>query len=286
MKIIKTDCRNIIFDFRFLIFDYIINPEFHSGQKSKIIIILLSFLCCTVQAQRRDFNYRFDARIMDADTAVAVSNCHIINKTQNRATISDDFGFFTVTANTGDSIMFSSIGYETLTITASDSMYSNSRIIRLKPAVYLLSEIEIGLLSTYDRFKRDLLSRESQEAYRLAHDGEKYASYNNPLPNQGGINIPLWGALGSPVTFFYDMLSTEGKQFRHYLSIINGTAEFIIIGEKFNGLIVRELTGFENDELIKFMSYCSFSKNYLLMAPEMEIRRAIIRKYREYMNRE
>jgi len=260
MKIIKIDCRNIL-------------------------IFVFLFLCCTALAQRKDFNYRFDARIMDADTAVAIPNCHIINKTQNKVTVSDQFGFFSITANTGDSIMISSIGYESLTIAANDSMYSNNRIIKLQPAVYFLTEMEIGLLSTYDRFKRDILSREAQEAYRLAHDGDKYAPFKPPLPNQGGVNIPLniLGAMASPVTFFYDLLSTEGKQFRHYLSVINGTAEFIIIGEKFNGFIVREITGFENDELVKFMSYCRFSKDYLLMASEMEIRRAIIRKYKEYV---
>ena len=287
MKTIKIDFRDI-FDFRpklnlGSIFDYIANVI--KNQKSKIIIVLL-FICCTTHAQRRDFNYRFDARIMDADTAVAIPNTHIINKTQNKGTISDEFGFFTVTANTGDSIMFSSIGYESLTIVARDSMYSNNRVIKLKPAVYLLTEMEIGLLSTYDRFKRDILSREAQEAYKLAHDGEKYATYNPPLPNQGGINIPLFGALASPVTFFYDLWSTEGRQYRHYLSVINGTAEFIIIGEKFNGLIVREITGLENDELVHFMSFCKFSKDYLLFASEMEIRRAIIRKFREYLNSE
>ena len=260
MKIIKTDCR-----------------------KEIIIVIMFVFLFSEALAQRKDFNFRFDARIMASDTTVGVPNCHIINKTQNIVTISDPLGFFSITANTGDSITLSSIGYETLTIAASDSMYTNNRTIHLTPAVYLLTEMEIGLLSTYDRFKRDILSREAQEAYRLAHDGEKYAPYKPPLPNQGGVNIPLFGALASPVTFLYDLLSTEGKQYRHYLSVINGTAEFIIIGEKFNGYIVRELTGFENDELVKFMSFCRFTKDYLLMASEMDIRRAIVRKYREYV---
>ena len=45
-------------------------------------------------------------------------------------------------------------------------MFSNNRIISLKPAVYNLSEVEIGLLSTYDRFKRDVLSREAQSTKR------------------------------------------------------------------------------------------------------------------------
>jgi len=249
-----------------------------------LLPVLLVFLTCSeTQAQRKDYNYRFMARVMDADTSVGVFRCHIINKTQHLGTASDDFGFFTVTANVGDSVIFSSIGYVRLTIAVHDSMYTNNRIIKLKPAVYLLTQVDIGLLSTYDRFKRDVLSREAQEAYQMAPLVNQYNAYSPSLPNQGGINIPLIGALASPVTFLYDILSKEGKQFRYYQSVINGTAEFIIIGEKFNGLLVKELTGFENDELIKFMSYCMFTKEYLLLASEMEIKREIMYKYREYI---
>jgi hypothetical protein len=245
--------------------------------------MFVSVACNELQAQRKDYNFRFMAKVMDADTAVAVPRCHIINKTQNLGTSSDDFGHFTVTANVGDSLIFSSIGYVRLTIAVHDSMYANNRIIRLKPAIYLLTEVDIGLLSTYDRFKRDILSREATEAYRLAHEVNPYGAYTPPLPNQGGVNIPMPGALANPISFLYDLWSKEGKQFRHYLSVINGTAEFMIIGEKFNGLLVKELTGFENDELIRFMSFCMFTKEYLLFASEMEIRREIMRKYREYI---
>ena len=216
---------------------------------------------------------------MAADTAVLIPNCHIINKTQRLGTISDEFGAFTVTANVGDSIMFSVLGYERLTIVARDSMYTNNRIIKLKPAIYYLSEVDIGLLSTYDRFKRDFLSREASEAYKMASSVNPYEVYIPPLPNQGGVNVPL---SVSPITFLYNLWSKEGKQYQYYQSVISGTAEFMIIGEKFNGLIVKELTGLENDELVKFMSYCRFTREYLLVASEMEIRRAIMYKYREF----
>jgi len=252
-------------------------------RKILLSVLLVFATCFEVQAQRKDYNYKFIARVMDADTAVAVSHCHIINKTQALGTVSDDFGNFTVTANVGDSILFSSIGYVRLTIAVHDSMYTNNRIVKLKPAVYLLTQVDIGLLSTYDRFKRDILSREAAEAYQMAPLVNQFDVYVTPLPNQGGFNIPLIGALASPVTFLYDMLSKEGKQFRHYQSVINGTAEFIIIGEKFNGLLVKNLTGFENDELVQFMSFCMFTKEYLLVASEMEIQREIMRKYREYI---
>jgi len=234
-----------------------------------------------MQAQWKDYKYRFIAKVMADDTAVFIPNCHIINKTQNLGTVSDEFGAFTVTANVGDSIMFSVLGYERLTIAARDSMYTNNRIVKLKPAVYFLSEVEIGFLYTYDRFKRDILSREAAEAYKMAPLIGKYEVYIPPLPNQGGINIPF---SASPITFLYNLWSKEGRQYQYYQSVINGTAEFMIIGEKFNGLIVKGLTGFENDELIKFMSYCRFTKEYLLAASEMEIQRAIMYRYREYTN--
>jgi len=251
---------------------------------SFFLFLFLFFACCEIQAQRRDFNYKFVARVMDADTAVTIPNCHIVNKTQNMGTISDEYGIFTITANVGDSIWFSTLGYARITIAVHDSMYSNNRVVKLKPIVYLLSEVEIGLLSTYDRFKRDVLSREAEEAIKMSPFISQYDVYTPPLPNQGGVNIPL-GVMANPITFLYSLWSTEGKQFRHYQSIIEGSAEFMIIGEKFNGFIVRELTGFENDELVKFMSYCKFSKEYLLMASEIDIRREIMRKYREYVKR-
>ena len=248
------------------------------------LVLFVFFSCMTIHAQwmdfRKDYKYKFMARIMDADTAVLIPNCHIINKTQNLGTISDEFGVFTITANVGDSIMFSAIGYGRVTMVARDSMYTNSRIVRLKPVTYPLSAVDIGLLSTYDRFKRDILSKEAQEAINMSPLISRYTVYIPPLPNQGGINVPL---LVSPITFLYNLWSKEGKQYRHYLSVINGTAEFIIIGEKFNGLLVKELTGLENDELIRFMSYCMFTKEYLLYAPEREIQREIMRKYREYI---
>lgn len=247
-------------------------------------VLLVSFACQGIQAQwydfRKDYNYKFTAGIMDADTAVMVPRCHIINKTQGLGTVSDDSGIFTVTANAGDSILFSSIGYVRLTIAAHDSMYANNRIVKLKPAIYYLTQVDIGILSTYDRFRRDVLSREAKEAYRMEPLVNQYNVYVPPLPVQGGINVPL-GI--SPITFLYNLWSKEGKQYQYYQSVINGTAEFIIIGEKFNGLLVKKLTGFENDELIKFMSFCMFTKEYLLIASEMEIQREIMRKYREYI---
>ncbi len=244
------------------------------------LLMVLIIAADVVQAQRKDFKYKFIAKVMNADTAVVIPNCHVINKTQNMGTVSDEYGAFTITANVNDSVQFSAIGYAKLTIAVRDSMYSNTRIVKLTPVAYPLSEVDIGILSTYEKFRRDMMAKEAEQMQNIAPLISKYEIYIPPLPNQGGINIP---GLGSPVTFLYNLWSKEGKHQRYYLSVVNGTAEYIIVGDKFNGLQVHRLTGLENDELVKFMSYCQFTKEYLLLASEAEINRMIMLKYNEYV---
>jgi len=179
-------------------------------------------------------------------------------------TVSDAYGDFKITANVNDSILFSALGYEKLTIVVNDSMYNFGYIVKLRPIAYELSEIIIK------PFQLDLPPI------------SKWEVYTPRLPNQGGINIPLSGALAHPVTYFYMLLSKEGKQVRYHKMITEGTADFMLIGEKFNGVIVAQLTGLKDDELIKFMSFCNFSKDFLLNCSPETIKREIRKKYQEY----
>ena len=205
-----------------------------------------------------DFNYIFRSRVVD-DTH-PIRDCHIINKTQHTATVSDFNGDFKITANINDSIIFSAIGYETLTIVLTEPMYDYGLIIKLKPTIYEMEEVII---------------RPIVEKPHIS----KWEIYTPPLPNQGGINIPT-GV--SPVTALYNLLSKEGKQKKYYAKVIDGTADYMIIGEKFNGYIVAQITGLKDDELVKFMSWCNFSNDFLRYYSPETIRRAIRTKYQEY----
>jgi hypothetical protein len=191
----------------------------------------------------------------------SIRDCHIINETQRTATVSDAYGDFKISANVNDSISFSALGYEKLIIVLTESMYNYGYVVKLKPAIYELDEVTIKPL-----IELPIIS--------------KWEVYTPSLPNQGGINIPT-GV--SPVTALYNRFSKEGKQKKHYQSVINGTAEFMLIGEKYNGAMVAQITGLKDDELVKFMSFCNFSKDFLLNYSPETIKRAIRQKYQEYM---
>ena len=208
-----------------------------------------------------DFNFIFHSRVLNDSNFNPVRDCHIINKTQRMGTVSDGFGDFKITANVGDSISFSALGYEKLTIVLTDSMYNYGYIVRLKPTAYEIPEVTI-------------------EPFVEKPVVSKWEVYTKPLPNQGGINIPTGVA---PVTLLYNLFSKEGKQKRHYRKIVEGTADFMLIGEKFNGEMVAQLTGLKDDELVRFMSFCNFSNDFLINYSPETIKRAIRQKYQEYV---
>jgi hypothetical protein len=245
------------------------------------ILLIALFPLIPAHAQKRDFYFRFNARIVaDDSVSTALRDCHIINKTLNLGTVSDQLGNFTITANRKDSLEFSILGYEKLVIAVADSMFSNSRVIRLKPATYMLSGVDIGRFSSYEQFKRNFMNIKVDPFSMPIDPVNRFEIAPRLLPGQGGVNlVPFYV---SPITYLYNLLSREGHEMRYLQKIIDGTAEHIRLGEKFNGDIVHQLTGLENDELVEFMSGCHFSKDFLLYVPQEEINHEIMRKYREY----
>jgi hypothetical protein len=218
------------------------------------------------RSMKVNINYVFLSRILNDSTEQAINDCHILNQTLNTGTVSDTYGDFKITANVGDTIAFSALGYQTKTIVITESMFNYGHIIRLKPASYTLSEITI-------------------KPYQLKLPSiSRFQIYTPPLPNQGGINIPLPSVIEHPISAIYDRFSKEGKQKQYYKSLLNGTAEYMIIGEKFNGEMVTQLTGLKDDKLIQFMTFCNFSNEFLMTNSPKTIERAIRRKYQEYIS--
>jgi len=179
-----------------------------------------------------DINYIFRSRVISDSTLGSIRDCHVINKTQRMGTVTDAYGDFKITANVNDSISFSAIGYKTITIALTDSMYTYGYIIKMNPTTYEIAEVTIQPF-----IDKPLIT--------------KWEVYTKPLPNQGGINIPT-GV--SPVTALYNRFSREGKQKRYFQKVSEGTANFMLVGEKFNGEMVAQITGLKDDDLIKFMS--------------------------------
>jgi len=267
----QTNNRHIMYILLLIIAGHFVHLSIHAqSQTNSLQNQNINYWEATDQLKRMQgeqlkptINYIFQSRVVSDSSFNAIRDCHVINKTQNTGTITDANGEFKITAYINDSITFSAIGYEKITIALEVFMYNYGHTIILKPQAYDLDEVTIT-------------------PYRLNFAPiTKWEIYTPPLPNQGGINLLPTDV--SPITALYNRYSTEGKQKRHYKSVIDETAEFILIGEKFNGEMVSQITGLKDDELVKFMSFCNFSNDFILNYSPETIRRTIRKKYAEYI---
>ncbi|NRD21192.1 hypothetical protein HNV08_14125 [Winogradskyella eckloniae] len=77
------------------------------------------------------------------DSKGTIKNIKVYNKTQNRLTLTNDDGDFSITANVKDSITFESLFYHKKTIILEDIHFTETFVFELKEILNELDEVEI-----------------------------------------------------------------------------------------------------------------------------------------------
>lgn len=122
--------------------------------KNILLLILLSIACAGF-SQNEKKAIQITGAIVSADSLQAMPFVHITVKNARIGTISDYYGFFSLVAQKGDTIEFSSIGYHRNQFILSDSMKNNSYSIihvMLKDT-FLLKEFTVFPWPTREQFR-------------------------------------------------------------------------------------------------------------------------------------
>jgi len=194
--------------------------------KKFLLYILLLSAPFAVRAQfdkLKDSVVQFYGLVMTADSLRGIPAVSITIKGQNRGTISNDQGVFSIVVMKGDKIEFTSIGYKPklveipkdlvgnqqsiIQLLVTDTMYLPATIIKPRPTREQFErdfvntrvpddEIEIARQNT-DETKRKLLARglpaDAKEAsnYYLQQSAQKYY-YQGQAPPQNIFNPLAW----------------------------------------------------------------------------------------------
>ncbi len=130
-------------------------------KKIKSLLFLVVVFCChNLQAQIENKKLvQLSGVIVTGDSLSPVPYTGIMIKHSNRGTVSDFYGFFSVVAQPGDEIEFSSIGYRKITYKIPDSLNENrySLIQILNRDTILLSMAVIYPWPTKEQFKQAFL---------------------------------------------------------------------------------------------------------------------------------
>ena len=127
------------------------------------IIIFLCFLPVTAKAQFETFKdsvVQLYGIVMTADSLKGLESVSVVVKGQNRGTITNEKGVFSIVVLKGDKIEFTSIGYKPRVITIPTNLVGNQQsIIQLmvNDTIYLAATI-IKARPSREQFERDFLN--------------------------------------------------------------------------------------------------------------------------------
>lgn len=199
-----------------------------------LFIISLSSCLRPVYGQKRN-EYR--GAILSADTTLLLRGINLLNLNSKKHTVSDEYGNFVLDYKLGDTIEFRHDHWQTKLVFG--DKLTDSIFLKKRPIV--LDEIVI----TRNRHNKEIddlkeIERAKNRKGGIYYGGKPPIALLNPFG-------------GKPITFFYELLSKNGKRARAMEKNIQHAIRESKIDSVFNRNAVKLGTSIKDEDIMPFM---------------------------------
>lgn len=132
-------------------------------------LIILSSLFINAQSDNDIIN--FNGVIIDGDSITSLPYTHVIVKSSRTGTVADYYGFFSILAHKGDTILFSRIGYIRDQYIIPDTLVGQnySAIHLMYKETFALEEVKIYPWPSFEEFKESFTTFSQNEHLKSMH---------------------------------------------------------------------------------------------------------------------
>lgn len=268
--------------------------------KRSTTLLLFLFVLNTALAtiSEKDSTISISGQILHSESLASIPLATISIKRTRKGTICDSLGVFHLQIQQSDTLIISALGYqpkqwEVPFIFNPD--FPPFFTIKLNDISYLLKEIDIYALGTWDEFKEEFLNAKITEKNPINDDIKKQLKpFNTKKPNivpaqyrpkrEGKMGII--GAIFAPTDFLHNKFSKTEKAKKKISKLIREKSKTKKIYKKFNADIISDATGLKGEELIKFMEYCGSKISVNEHSSEYQVMKQILDLYEDYTTKE
>ncbi|WP_420315990.1 carboxypeptidase-like regulatory domain-containing protein [Ekhidna sp.] len=241
------------------------------------IFIAVFIAACTISAQDK-----LKAAISDLTNEERIHGAHIINLITKKFTISDVDGRFAIPASTGDTLLITHVGYQSLRIVVSESMPNE---FKLAQEIKMLEEVQVNIFPEYQRFKQMIIDTQpvdsSLEVFGMAAIPLEY--FTRKEITEKDLQQPVFGP-SVAIGFDLEPLTKRGKEKKKLQKILERRELERVAYRKFNRDWVAEQTKLTGDDLTDFISFCDFSIEYLANATLFDIHQRMMGLLDDFKN--
>lgn len=221
-------------------------------------------LCCSTGLLHAQTTQVFFGRTITSSTAEIVQLASIQNLTNGKRAISNRQGYFKIQASLTDTILFTSVGYDSLKFQLSfvcDAISDDTIVIFMKSKVVKLKEVRIVTSNP----KRDSLARAAAEFLK-----------NDPLMNNNDRILKRdKGGLMNPITAMYEQFSKAGRDMAKFEEFVAYMEVQKMVDKRYNRNVVLRVTTISELRVDEFMRFCKLDKQFILESDDYHLIKAI-----------
>jgi len=215
--------------------------------------------------------------ILDSYTNKSVESVFIENISKHKSCETNQLGEFLILAAKGDTLVFSSMGYQWKKYVIEDISFQKFFIDQ---QVYELQKIVMHAPISYEGLTYKIMTmKPSEDTLHLTMQYDKYVPIRNYQPGQIGYTID------GPITSIYNAYNRHAQNAQKAMELLENKHYIVLANNKLNKDIVLEVTKIPQEYFNEFMAFCSFTDEYLALATEFQIVNMLSFKYEQFLLR-
>ena len=265
-----------------------------------ILASILILVWAGADAQTRLINV--SGKVIDADSLTPIPSVFIFIPGQDAGAITNENGFFSILMPSTDTLVFSSVNYESTFYVLPDSLRKGSPYIEVPMTLRTIELDEVIVkghlnpaavrryLDNVNRKRKDdnppnIYRNKPQSEPKTRPEGRDHTvSLGTSTKPEGG------AALEGVLTGLANLFNKRAQQQKRIAALLEARqnreaqeAYQDFIDSKFNEDVVAEATGLSGAQLRDFLDYCNLSNEFIYYASEYELMEAIFDRYYRYM---
>ena len=249
----------------------------------KLLLLFFFFLTTQIYSQNDSLVVRkiLKGQVIDSETKKALSASHILNLNSVSGTITDDKGFFEITAKTNDTVMVSYLGHSSIKIkVTNDLLKGNELLIALYEKSEEVKEIIIRSSKLIGVLEVDVKQVPKDKFARIHINGM-------PQTYEVGKASPksmtsVGAAIYHPIDFMYNMFGKKPKALRKLKKLKQQENLRNILGSKFNREVMQEYLQMTTKQLNELLEDCNYSAYFIKTASDLQVVEAILSCHENY----
>lgn len=249
--------------------------------KKTLYLLFILLIANTAWSQDDVVDPIINGKVLNAANDKPLQNVHIVNLNKVLGTVTDEKGDFELSAKVNDTLYFSYLGFKSIRVRVTNDWLKYGKIrIKMTELSIALEEVVIRpiQLTGYVEVDAKTIPIYDNYRYRIAGVGTGYEGGNT---KPGAVSKVL-SAIFNPADFLYNVFGKRPKQMRKLRQMKEDDEIRNLLQSKFDRETLMVVLQLERVDIDEILNNCSYSKDFIRTANDLQILDAISECYEEY----